>query len=78
MPQKLNTGPCGIIACNKTNVKFRRITPLALKKLKSSPDYEDVRYLKLKDQICHNHYMQYVEPIQRRHVILILNDLIIS
>ncbi|CAJ0866320.1 14578_t:CDS:1, partial [Entrophospora sp. SA101] len=37
------------------------MTDLALNKLQQSPDYGSVNYLKKNDQICHIHYMKYVE-----------------
>ncbi|CAJ0838739.1 10171_t:CDS:1 [Entrophospora sp. SA101] len=56
-----NCGPCTIINCKNTEVKFKTMTDLALNKLQQSPDYGSVNYLKKNDQICHIHYMKYVE-----------------
>ena len=56
-----NRGPCAIINCRNTELKFKTITDLALDKLQQCPDYESVNYLKKNDQICQIHYMKYVE-----------------
>jgi hypothetical protein len=65
-----NLGPCAIVDCKNTDVIFKKITVLSFEKLQEYPDYENVNYLKLNDQLCHPHYMKYIEPKKRRK----LND----
>lgn len=65
-----NKGPCAIIDCKSTvdTDKFRRITDIALKKLREHPNYEEFNFLKLDDQLCFSHYMKCVEPNKRRRL----------
>ena len=65
-----NKGPCTIIDCKSTadTDKFRRITDVALEKLRESPNCEDFNFLKLGDQLCFSHYMKYVEPEKCRRL----------
>jgi len=61
-----NLGPCAIVDCKNTQVTFKKITDLSFKKLQEYSDYESVNYLKPDDQLCHPHYMKYIEPKKRR------------
>jgi|SRR6185369_8192023 len=69
MPKK-NKGPCAINNCESASDtdNFRIITDIALKKLEKYPDYEEVDYLKLNDQLCFPHYMKYIESMKRRRL----------
>nr|CAG8565933.1 6852_t:CDS:2 [Entrophospora candida] len=65
-----NKGPCAIIDCQSIidTDRFRTITDAALEKLQEHPDYTNFNYLKLNDQLCHPHYMKYVESAKRRRL----------
>ena len=67
MPQ--NKGPCAIGSCTSTidTSRFRAITYHAMEKLKQYPDDDEiVKSLKINDQLCHTHYMKFVESSKHR------------
>ncbi|RIB05675.1 hypothetical protein C2G38_2219021 [Gigaspora rosea] len=57
----MNLGPCSVINCTYTNVKFRKLTELAYEKCYKKRMLEVYPYLKVRKQLCHPHYCKVVE-----------------
>ncbi|GES81508.1 hypothetical protein GLOIN_2v1872628 [Rhizophagus clarus] len=64
MVQK-NHGPCSVQNCNQVS-RFRQFTSLAYEKAQKKGTYEAYTYLRIGQQLCHNHYMSIVEPDRRQ------------
>jgi hypothetical protein len=60
MVQK-NHGPCSVQNCNNQVSRFRQFTSLAYEKAQKKGTYEAYTYLRIGQQLCHNHYMSIVE-----------------
>ncbi|RIB21323.1 hypothetical protein C2G38_2176936 [Gigaspora rosea] len=57
----INLGPCSIINCTHTNVKYRKLTELAYEKCYKKRILEVYPYLEVVKQLCHPHYCKIVE-----------------
>ena len=64
MVQK-NHSPCSVHNCNNQTSHFRQFTSLAYEKAQKKGTYEAYTYLRIGQQLCHNHYMSIVEPYQK-------------
>src|ERR1044071_3501579 len=67
-----NHGPCSVRNCNSQASRFRQFTSLAYEKAQKKGTYEAYTYLRIGQQLCHNHYMSIVEPYQKSEVPLFL------
>ena len=56
-----NFGPCSVINCVDTNVRFRVITELAYEKCLKNQTLQLYPYLEVGGQLCHSHYCKLVE-----------------
>ncbi|CAG8545428.1 14475_t:CDS:2, partial [Cetraspora pellucida] len=54
-PQK-NYGPCAVINCTNSNIRYRVITELAYKKCCEKQILKQYPYLSVGKQLCHPHY----------------------
>ena len=57
----VNLGPCSIINCTHTDVKYRKLTELAYEKCYKKRMLEVYPYLEVGTQLCHPHYCKIVE-----------------
>jgi hypothetical protein len=66
-----NFGPCSVIDCTNTNVKFRVITELAFEKCHKNQMLQKYPYLEIGRQLCHPHYCKIIEADcnQRRKIL---------
>ncbi len=57
-----STGPCAIPECNNKNAsRFRKMTDLAIEKIKNKHPEGDYDFIKKDSELCHEHYMKIVE-----------------
>src|SRR5438094_7858530 len=62
MPKAKNVGPCVIPECNNKNTsRFRRMTDLAIEKIKSKDPEGQYNFIEKDNELCHEHYMKIVE-----------------
>ena len=56
-----NFGPCFVIDCTNTNIKFCEITELAFEKCYKNQMLQKYPYLEIGRQLCHPHYCKIIE-----------------
>ncbi|RHZ86129.1 hypothetical protein Glove_54g36 [Diversispora epigaea] len=61
-----NQGPCVIHNCDQKTNRFRVFTLLAYQKSREKCTFPSYSYLKVGQQLCHNHYMRIVEPYRNK------------
>ena len=62
MPKPKNLGPCAIPKCDYENTRrFRKMTELAIEKIRNKHSEGSYNFIKENDQLCHEHYMKIVE-----------------
>ncbi len=54
-----STGPCAIPECNNKNAsRFRKMTDLAIEKIKNKHPEGDYDFIKKDSELCHKHHMK--------------------